>query len=91
VLKWRAYWEPIRNLEETPWEHIGKHEKMIFKKILPTPLPPPKLERNKSKAPWPFPLAERETSWSLLGLGVELGLTPSFIDYILLFLILSIK
>ncbi len=28
VLKWRTYWEPIRNLEETPWEHIGKHGKM---------------------------------------------------------------
>jgi hypothetical protein len=31
-----TYWEPIRNLEETLWEHIGKQGKM-GKKILPAP------------------------------------------------------
>jgi hypothetical protein len=25
---WGTYWEPIRNLEGTPWEHIGKQGKM---------------------------------------------------------------
>jgi hypothetical protein len=30
------YWEPIRNLEGTPWEHIGKQGKMK-KKILLAP------------------------------------------------------
>jgi hypothetical protein len=25
---------------------------------------------------------EKQTSWSLLGPGVEVGLTPSFIDYV---------
>jgi hypothetical protein len=34
---------------------------------------------------------ETQTSWSLLGPGVEVGLTPSFIDYVSLFLILSLK
>ncbi len=52
---WGTHWEPIRNLEGTPWEHIGKQGKMEKKSF-----PPPKLKRNKSKAPWAFPLAERK-------------------------------
>jgi len=52
---WGTYWEPIRNLERTSWEHIGKQGKMEKKSF-----PPPKLKRNKSKAPWAFPLAERK-------------------------------
>jgi hypothetical protein len=54
---WGTYWEPIRNLEGTPWEHIGKQGKMKKKSFLP-----PKLKRSKSKAPWAFPLAERKTN-----------------------------
>jgi hypothetical protein len=50
-----TYWEPIRNLEGTLWEHIGKQGKMEKKSFTP-----PKLKRNKSKAPWAFPLAERK-------------------------------
>jgi hypothetical protein len=47
VLKWRTYWEPIRNLEETPWEHIGKHGKM--KKKNPSHPPPPNLKGIKAR------------------------------------------
>jgi hypothetical protein len=25
---WGTNWEPIKNLEGTPWEHIGKHGKI---------------------------------------------------------------
>jgi len=50
---WGTYWEPIRKLEGTPWEHIGKQGKMEKKSFRP-----PKLKKNKSKAPWAFPLAE---------------------------------
>jgi len=61
VLKWRTcwgtYWEPIKNLEGTSWEHIGKQGKM--KK---NPFRPPKLKRYKSKAPWAFSLAKRKTN-----------------------------
>ncbi len=68
VLIWRTCWgthcelgehiEPIRNLEGTPWEHIGKRGKMEKNKSFP----PSKLKRNKSKAPWAFPLPERKTN-----------------------------
>jgi hypothetical protein len=49
-----TYWEPIRNLKGTPWEHIGETRKNGKKKSFSSP----KLKRNKSKAPWAFPLAE---------------------------------
>ncbi len=53
---WGTYWESSRNIERTPWEHIGKQGKME-KKISP----PPKFG-NKSKAPWAFPLARWNSS-----------------------------
>jgi hypothetical protein len=52
---WGSYWEPIKNLEGTLWEHIGKQGKMEKKSF-----PSPKLKRNKSKAPWALPLVERK-------------------------------
>jgi hypothetical protein len=52
--RWGTYWEPIGNLEGTPWEHVGKQGKMKKKSF-----PPSKL---KSKAPWDYLLAERKTN-----------------------------
>jgi len=41
---WGTYWEPIRNLEGTPWEHIGKQGKMEK-----NPSRPPNLKRIKAR------------------------------------------